>query len=207
MPHPVESDLALLAGGEAGPTRRFLLEHHVRACESCQAKVAEYQALRADLQEAALPDVNWNVLAAEMHANIRLGLEAGACVRHTAVARRWRLPSLLAWWNPALTAAVVLLLLVIGSGIAVRNPRPLLNQMSRQLHWNGTTSLAAIESTTPVLESTGTGVQFRTGANSLTILNHHGSPARRSVSARGNIGTRYIDSETGSVTITNVYLQ
>ena len=54
---------------------------------------------------------------------------------------------------------------------------------------------------------TESGLEIRTGANSLTLLNHHGNAANQTVSAQGDIGARYIDGETGSVTINNVYLQ
>src|ERR1019366_4000250 len=96
MNHPGENELALLAGGEAGRIQRFLLDRHVRACADCQEKIAEYRELRSELGELQLPDLNWNFLAADMRANIRLGLEAGACVGTTQVLRRW---------NPRLTVA------------------------------------------------------------------------------------------------------
>ncbi len=43
MKHPGEDNLALLAGGETGRFHRFLLDRHVRDCEDCQEKVAEFQ--------------------------------------------------------------------------------------------------------------------------------------------------------------------
>ena len=188
MGHPVENDLALLAGGETGRARRFWLERHVRDCEQCQARVSEYAALRAEIADSdELPDVNWNFLAADMRANIRLGLEAGECVRTTHIFRRW---------HPRWTVAFASVLLVVCSGLVVLDVRPLLRARS-----------AAEVSTAPVLESNGSGVEFRTGRNSLTLLNHHGNAANQTVSAQGDIGTRYIDSETSSVTINDVYLQ
>jgi hypothetical protein len=202
MRHPAENDLALLAGGEAGGVRRLWLERHVHGCDRCQARLNEYQALRADLFDAEMPDVNWNQLAGEMKANIRLGLEAGACVRTTQAPRRWSFD----WvhgWNPGLTTAVALVLLLIGSGYFVRSQRSAFDQ-SRSRRSG---SVASAESTAPVLLSTGAGVEFRTGENSLQLLNHHGSSANQTVSAQGYIGARYIDNETGSVTITSVSLQ
>jgi hypothetical protein len=186
--HPVEGDLALLAGGETSRAQRFLLDRHVRGCSDCQAKVAEFHALRSEVADSELSDVNWNFLAADMRANIRLGLEAGACVRTTQISRRG---------HPRLTLAFASLLLLAGSGLVVHDVRPLL---SRQ-------NAAAAVSTTPVLESSRSGVEFRTGANSLMLLNHHGDASNQTVSAQGDIGTRYIDSESGSVTINAVYLQ
>jgi len=203
MRHPVENDLALLAGEETSRPHRFLLERHVRGCAQCRARVAEYQALRSDLLEIDLPGVNWNFLASEMRANIRLGLEAGACVGKT------RAPGRISFdcvpiWNPRLTTAFALVVLLVGSAYVVRNQRPLLND----LHWNRTGVMTAMaDREASVLESSDSGVELRTGANSLKLLNRHGSAANQTVSAQGDMGTRYIDHETGAVTITSVYLQ
>jgi len=188
MNHPLENDLALLAGGEAGRIRRYVLDRHVRTCVDCQNKIAEYRELRSELSEPGLPDLNWNFLAADMRANIRLGLEAGACVRSTPVFRRW---------NPRLGIAFASLALLVGSGFFLRDIRLLRNRPNA----------AASEAATTVLRSTGSEVEIRTGARSLALLNHHGNAVNQTVSAQGDIGTRYIDGETGSVIINNVYLQ
>jgi hypothetical protein len=184
MNHPRENDLALLAGGEAGPIRRFLLDRHVRTCADCQETVAEYREFRAGLADLELPDLNWNFLAADMRANIRLGLEAGACVGATPVFKRW---------NPRLGIAFASLAVLAVSGFFLRDLR---------FH------PPAAEAATPVLQLTQSGVEISNGANSLTLLNHHGNvAANQTVSAQGDIGVRNIDGETGSVTINNVYLQ
>jgi hypothetical protein len=193
MNHPGDNDLALLAGGEAGRVQRFLLDRHVRACPECREKIAEYRELRAGLAALELPDLNWNFLAADMRANIRLGLEAGACVRGTQVLRGW---------HPRITVAFASLVLLAGAGFFLRDPlflhdRPLRSQPNA----------AVSDAAAPSLQLTGSGVEFRTGKNSLTLLNHHGNATNQTVSARGDIGARYIDGETGSVTINNVYLQ
>lgn len=187
MNHPPESDLALLAGGEAGRVQHFLLDRHVRTCAACQETIAEYRDLRSELAEPGLPDLNWNFLAEDMRANIRLGLEAGACVNTTHVLGRW---------NPKLGFAFASLALLIGSGYFLRDIRLRRNP-----------SATAVETATTVLRSTGSEVEIRTGSRSLALLNHHGSAIDHTVSAQGDIGTRYIDSETGSVIINNVYLQ
>ena len=184
MNHPVENDLALLAGGEAGRIRRFLLDRHVRTCADCQETVAEYRALRSELSEPGLPDLNWNFLAADMRANIRLGLEAGACVRSTQGFR---------WWSPGVAIGFASVALLLASGFFLRDLR---------FH------KPVAEDATPVLQFTKSGVEIREGGNSLTLLHHRGdAAANQTVSARGDISARYIDGETGSVTINNVYLQ
>jgi hypothetical protein len=184
MNHPRENDLALLAGGEAGRIRRFLLNRHLRECADCRESVEEFRELRSDVAELELPDLNWSFLAADIRANIRLGLEAGACVRATPVLRRWNV-------RPAIALTALLLLFVGGFFMRDVRLRP-----------------PVVEEATPVLQVTGSGVQISSGTNnSLTLLNHRGTATNQTVSARGDIETRYVDSETGSVTINNVYLQ
>jgi hypothetical protein len=189
MHHPGENDLALLAGGEAGRIRRFRLDRHVRTCADCRDKIAEYRQLRAELSDPGLPDLNWNFLAADMRANIRLGLEAGACVRTTQVLRPW---------NVRLGIAFASLALLVGSGFILRSMRFQSNQPNAAL---------AEAAATTVLRSTGSEVEIRTGGRSLALLNHRGNAVNQTVSAQGDIGTRYVDGETGSVIINNVYLQ
>jgi hypothetical protein len=183
MNHPRENDLALLAGGEAGCIRRFLLDRHVRNCADCRETIAEYQELRAGLVDLELPELNWNFLASDMRANIRLGLEAGACVRAPRVFR---------FWNPRFGIALASLAVLAVSGLFLRDLR---------------FDPPAADVTTPVLRMTASGVEVGTGGDSLTLLNHRGNAVNQTVSAQGDIETRDIDGETGSVTIYNVYLQ
>ena len=186
MNHPVENDLALLAGGDAGRIRRFVLDRHVRKCADCRETVAEYRALRSELSEPGLPDLNWNFLADDMRANIRLGLEAGACIRTAGAFKSW---------TPRLSIAFASLALLVVSGFLLRDIRRM------PMHPN------TVDAAATVLRSTGSAVEIRTGARSLALLNHHGNAANQTVSAQGDIETHYIDSETGSVIINNVYLQ
>jgi len=183
MTHPREHDLALLAGEDANGIRRFLLDRHVRTCADCQEKVADYRELREDVADIDLANVNWNSLAAEMRANIRLGLEAGACVRTTQAPRRRN-------YRPAIAFACVLLL--AGAAELLRDARP-----HRPARTDNTPELAITES----------GIELRTGPSSLTLLKQRGNAANQTVSARGDISELNIDSETGAVTINNVSLQ
>jgi len=185
MKHPDENGLALIAGGETGRIHRFFLERHLRNCENCQDKVAAFHDLRGQLAEIAPPDVNWNFLAAEMRANIRLGLEAGACVRTTHVSKSW---------SPRLALAVTGLLVLVGASF-------FLTESNLQHSGN------AVEAATPVLQPTGSGIELRKGMDSFTFLGRQGVRTDETVSAQGVIQARYINGETGSITINNVYLQ
>ena len=179
--HPGENDLALLAGGETGRIQRFFFERHVRSCADCQEKVAEYHDLRRELAETDLPDLNWNFLAMEMRANIRLGLEAGACVGPTRISETW---------NPRLAAAVATLLVLVGASFFFTD-----------------SGLHRTEPAASVLQATSSGIELSNGADSFTILDHQGVRADQAVSAQGTIEALNINGETGSVTINNVYLQ
>lgn len=184
MKHLSDTDLALLASRDTGWLRRIVLQRHLRGCGECQDQVAGYQALRAERME--LPELNWNALAAEMRANIRLGLEAGECVRELPVAGKW---------NPRLAIAFACLAMLVGASFLLRPGRAVVVSETKVYE-------------APRLESTNMGLELRTGSNSsLTLLNHEGSVVSQTVSAQGAIRARNIDGDTGSVTINNVYLE
>lgn len=196
MKHPGEYNLALLAGGEAGAFQRFRLDRHVRNCDDCQEKVAEFQALRKHLAGAALPElnerVNWNLLAAEMRANIHVGLEAGACVRDTHAAKSWFVQNwFVKGWSSQFALAFASVVVLVGAGFFLTDAR---------LH-----RVTVAEAGASVLQPTDSGIELRKGKASFAFLDHQGVRTDQTVNAQGAIEARYID--TGSVTITNVYLQ
>lgn len=186
--HPDEASLALMAGGEGGAVSRFLLNRHVRGCGQCTETVAEFRTLRERVSlnselEPALSELEWNQISAEMRANIHLGLEAGACVGGAPAAKIW---------NPRLSAAFASLILLIGAGVMMRGPQR-------------NPAVPVAKTSDAVVESTGTGLEVRTGESSMMLLNHHGSVADQTVSAQGAIRASYINA--GGVTINNVYLE
>jgi len=116
MKHPAEQDLALYASGDQGFFKGFTLGRHVRNCAACAEVVEEYREIATALSvESAIP--GWDTLAAEMKANIRLGLEAGACI---APDRTARIPLVL---NPRLAVAFASLMVLVGAGLFLRPPR------------------------------------------------------------------------------------
>jgi hypothetical protein len=79
--HPRETTLALHAGGDLGPIARWRCARHLRQCEACQEEIAAFQGMRRMVADmSGMPEIPWSRLAAEMAANIRLGLAAGECV-------------------------------------------------------------------------------------------------------------------------------
>jgi hypothetical protein len=96
------------------------------------------------------------------------------------------------WTNrPALALASALLTVLVGFWLNV--PQPAL--------------LPASGPSGVVLEATQTGIQLKQDDRSLTLLNPGSEQVSLSVNMQGVLRARYVDSETGHVTITNVYAQ
>jgi hypothetical protein len=191
--HPSEADLSLFAGGDCGRLQRFRLKRHLKRCGDCRDTVASFGELRSAMLEHSpleqgMPEMDWDRLAGEMRANIRLGLAAGECVREP----RNRVSAWGRKWQFAIGAAAVLL--VAGAGIflngllPVRNPSPTVGAAT-------------------VLRSTEAGVEIRTDSGSMMLLNHGDVAGSQTVSGQGAIRARYVDGDTGTVTITSVYVE
>jgi hypothetical protein len=189
MMHPSEASLALFAGGDLGAFSAWRTQRHIQHCGECRRAVEEFAALRSKVPELGqLPGVQWNRLAAEMKANIRLGLAAGECVRGAGWTATWqpkRLPG-----NAFAYAGVLALML---AGIWLQRPAP---------------GLAQLENPDAVtLESTRNGIELKQGGQMLSLMHKRAADVNYSVSTQGVMSTRYIDSDTGYVTINKVYAQ
>ena len=193
--HPSEASLALYVGGELSRWRRWRIERHVAVCAECRRDVSAFSALRAETRDLAeLPEVSWEPMAAEMRANIRLGLEAGECVTpHPAAIVRlnWR----------ALAACASLATLLVVSFLIERPARPV--------------AAALQPSEMAVLQTSGSGIQVTEGEQTMMLLNEraHGSGTKGDgkdvnyLATGSALRARYVDAETGYVTINNVYVQ
>ncbi|HET8549832.1 MAG TPA: hypothetical protein VFL57_17605 [Bryobacteraceae bacterium] len=188
MKHPRDEKLALFAGGDLGVLERWRVSRHLRCCDGCRAEVARFRRAAAVLSGEAdrLPaGLKWERLAAEMTGNIRVGLAAGQCVPPVAAPR----PEL-GWARPA--ALVAALTIVILGGWFLQGPRMLMPQRV----------VAG-----PVLEATPAGVEVKASRGALTLLNTRAASPAVYVSAPGSLRARFVDSETGQVTINNVYAE
>jgi hypothetical protein len=132
--------------------------------------------------------VSWERLAAEIKANIRVGLAAGECVgpvEHPRPVRpRWQRALILA---PVVVPVVALLLLGVWLGV----PRP---QAGKTAWVDGT-----------LIEATSGGIELRQGDRMLSLRQPGAGAVTYAVNAQGTIGARYVDGDTGQVTIHNVY--
>ncbi|MCW5983118.1 MAG: hypothetical protein KIT09_33825 [Bryobacteraceae bacterium] len=184
MSHPDAGSLALFAGGELPLWSRWQVGRHVGGCVECRREVEAFRGKSVWLRETGTelpPERHWPRLAAEMKANIQVGLAAGACVggaREISSPFGWRV-----------AAALACITLVIVSGWFLHLPAPVPRT-------DGV-----------VLAASRSGIELKNAEGALTLKHHGAQPALVSVSAQGSIAARFVDDETGMVTINNVYVQ
>jgi hypothetical protein len=58
-----------------------------------------------------------------------------------------------------------------------------------------------------VVESTAKGIQVRTSAGTMTLLNQSDAEPDQTITSQGAVRARYVDGDTGTVTITSVYAE
>ncbi len=201
--HIAESNLALYVSGDLPLWRRALAGFHVSQCQHCRNRANIYRSDREQVQKIAseMPDdVEWNRLAAEMTANIRVGLAAGECVapRHRkAVAIGWR---------PA--AAMAGLAIVLASAWWLNMPPSTTQALGRAMSavWHGHGSVVQ-EERGLVVEGTASGIELRENGGALGVSQGAARPVAVSVSVQGSASARYVNADTGQMTITSVYAQ
>jgi hypothetical protein len=197
MKHPAIDQLALYAGGDMPLFSRHLLRWHLRGCAECAREVEWFRnASREATREAlTMPDgVSWDRLAAEMRANIHLGLEAAEAisaypspmVEPRSPAFSWRLTALAAvmvavlaggYWFNALKRSERM--------AALRGPEPVVVKVSE-----GAVGLVR----------GGRGIELQAPQQGIR------SGIVMSVSTDGAAAASYVDEETGQVTVNHVYV-
>jgi hypothetical protein len=189
MTHPSQSDLALFAGQDLGWFARWRTERHLADCGECRQEVRAFASVADSLVELnELPEISWNRFAAEMRANIRVGLAAGECVRGEEATGP------LAWISGAraLTAcASVMALLVAGLYLERPGPPPV------PVASNGNS----------ILRATASGIELDQGGQTLSLLHARDNSVTYSAGAQGSMRAGYVDQDTGNVTINDVYVQ
>ncbi len=189
MKHPNQAALALHAGGDLGLLARWRAGHHLAKCENCRRELAAFGAAREILPDlAAIPEVPWNRLAAEMKANIRLGLAAGECVR----ADDLRAPAAPLFAGARAAVAFASVIALVAAGLFLERPAPGPDAGPFQ---------------GAEVRATAHGIQVRGGGGALQFLNAgvEANDVTYTPGAQGSMRARYVDSETGYVTVTNVY--
>jgi hypothetical protein len=204
MKHVRESDLALYASGDLSVWPHWTTALHVRRCGACRELVGIHRALRADARDGAgvLPEsVNWERLSAEMTANIHVGLAAGQCVT-PAGQRREKKFSLNGKWVPVATIAGLALVFTAAWWLNVpAGDKVALGRVLRGL------PVHALSDDGPAVVASPAGIEFRENGSSLGLAQSGAELVGVSLSAGGSASARYVDGDTGQVTITTVYVQ
>lgn len=186
MNHPLNAKLALYAGRDLPWWERWEIGRHVRRCGSCSGEVERYNVASMELRQSVsqMPaGINWDRLAAEMTANINLGVAAGECVGPVKKSQEGMLG-----WRAAMVMAAMTCLLVAAWW---------LNPPAKRQH--GIAAAAKVE-----LRTTLGGIEVNENGNTLGLMHTRGRQKPIIVSAPGTLRARFVD-DTGQVTINNVY--
>jgi hypothetical protein len=210
MTHLFETQLALQATGELGWWRAPLARLHLARCMRCRERAEVYKAGPTEVRRIAAelpPGLNWDRLANEMAANIHVGLAAGECVIPRKAPRR--IPGLrlatagvglaallaVAWWlnTPAQDTQS------LGRALKAMAMRPFEGGLrSHLLTWDEQRSTVAVSAQ---------GIELRENGTRLGVSQGTARPVAVTLSVKGAARARYVDAETGQVTITSVYAQ
>jgi hypothetical protein len=211
MKHPNQVQLALLAGGDLGLLDRWRTGRHVSGCAGCAGEVEALRAAREQVREvtAELPEnLNWNQLAEEMSANVRVGLAAGEAIA------RFDKPSLVGrprhlGWNAAMV--VIGATIVFGAAFWINLPRPQMDHLFSALQRVRTERIGklvqhpAAGTEDVMLEASSLSLDLSQNGRTLSLMHPHSDAVTVSVSMRGSMGVRYVDADTGQVTTNKVY--
>lgn len=218
--HPRETTLALYAGGDLSGWERLSVGVHVFGCAACAETVRDFDAVQNGLketQEQMPAGLNWERLADEMAGNIRVGLEAGACVEPARSRRRFgsswlerlnQIEGFDSWsrWKQGLVFGLVGMLFVTGA-LWLNLPAAQsekLQATARGLFRGRNTIERGV-----VFEATSAGIELREGGRAYWTALHpqaNVKPISLTADLNGSMRARYVDSE-GQVTISNVYAE
>jgi len=211
--HLTEADLALYATGDlnwwAWPKVRF----HISGCRGCRSRVDAFRADQAFVRELAeeIPSgVNWDRLAAEMTANIRVGLAAGECVaprvHRRSIPMGWRVAGASAGFAALLVSAWWINMPASQTASLGRAMKTITQSRTWQSPWQMNRS--GIEESGAQVRAFASGIELRENGSALGVSAQGDvRPASVTLNVEGTARAHYIDSETGQVTITSVYAQ
>lgn len=210
--HVAEADLALFITGDISLWKYVVVTAHMAGCEACRQRLDSYRRSRLKLKQSAaeLPvGEDWDRLAAEMTANIRVGLAAGECV----APRRSRTASFVyrpvAIWAGVAAGAVVLIGTAFWLNLPASDTESLARAARGLVHGASQTGriTRAAEDRGSVVEASAEGVELRENGVAVSIPQAASRPVAVTVSAPGSASARYVDGDTGQMTITSVYVQ
>jgi len=200
--HPANELLALYSRGDLSWNQRWSVRKHLQHCPPCGHQVGQFKSATAVLRQEAKQETltgseaiaNWSALAREMVGNIKVGLDAARCIERVGRSHS-------TGWRVALTTGLLSVVLTVGWIMNIPDAqRGHLEDSLRRI-----AGLYPPSAGGTVVQTTPHGIAVRSQGATLTLLNP--SSATVSFSGASAVGARYIDDETGQITITNVYGQ
>jgi hypothetical protein len=199
--HPGAPVLALFSSGDLSWRDAWRLRHHINRCEECERLVAEFRAAKAELKREAQSETltafeaiaDWSVLEREMLGNIAVGVAAARCVDNVHHGRSFLIKA----------TAIAGLTALFVAGWITHIPKEETMHLAaaiRQVIGFERPQIAGTQ-----LKTTPDGIAVRAQGATLTIL--HPPSAVVSLSGPSSVSARYVDEDSGEVTITKVYAQ
>lgn len=200
--HPAVSTLALYSGGDLPWAERWRLGRHIQRCPECEQQLSRFRSGREQFQREAGSETltafeaiaDWNRLEREMLGNIAVGVAAARCVDKVGRGR--------AVLSRIAIASGLLGLFVAGwvTHIPKDQTLHLFASLQRLMGAERPQQVAGT-----VVRTLPDGIAVRTQGATLMIM--HPQTAVVSLSGPAAVAARYVDEETGQVTIANVYGQ
>lgn len=195
--HPTAEELALAARGDLPVLRGWRVSRHARHCPVCRCELELFTGVREAIRREELTwegnASDWDRLEREMTGNIKVGIAAAQCIESSPARKlqRWKVPAL-----------VTGLSIIFVAGWLLNVPREDRDRVMAAFKM-------AARHTRPeagaVLETNPLGVSIRVQGATLTLLHPASARATASFTGSSSVGVRYVDNETGQVTIANVY--
>ncbi len=178
-----EKECALLAGNDAGFWPRLKARLASRGADAPRPDETAFAQIRAEMPRfRELPEYfAWDNLAAEMKANILVGVEAGEAIRS-------RPAPVAVGWKAGLAFAA--LALVVVSGYWWRTPDYFASQEAPVVS---------------LLEARPGGLELQNRETALTVMYGRDSGQLALSGGLGSIRADYVDEETGQLTVAHVY--
>lgn len=200
--HATSETLALFSRGDLPWVERWKIRRHVARCSVCEEEVSRLRFATEELKREAGTQTltgfeaitDWTRLEREMLGNIAVGVAAARCIDNVGRSRKALFSNV---------AAVAGLLVLFAAGWFTHIPREQNSHLVASLRQLvGGTPVRQIGS---VLRATPDGISVRAQGATLTIL--HPRSAVVSMSGASSVRARYVDEDSGEVTITSVYGQ
>jgi hypothetical protein len=200
--HPSSRTLALYSRSDLTWLGRWQIGRHVAKCAYCEEQVAGFRSACNELKREAETQTltgfeaitDWTRLEREMIGNIAVGVAAARCIEKVG---RGRIFAVRGAWI-AVGVAVLL-----AAGWFTNVPSEQRAYLTASIRRSVGIEVPQIAGS--VVQTTPEGIAVRAQGATLTIL--HPPSAVVSLAGSSSLGARFVDEESGEVTITNVYGQ